>query len=159
MPSMKRRHSLTLIEVLVGFSLFAVLIMALMGTYVSMTHSKMRLKEARNSVRKITTLTYQMQKLLDHAKTIEIKPGAIFPELHLELENYRDPDPHFFGELTAKVSYQNNALLITLTSTSEKTKQRQIFLIEQLSQLSYSGLAYTSGKGSSRIRWSMITRR
>lgn len=144
-----RRFSVTLIECIVAFTLFALLASFLMGTLAYTSRAQVLFEKAEIAIEKEQVFFFHMQKNLDHMASKEtsmkfVQKDNSPPILEIELMPPLDIDPDFTGEVTMRLLLKDNCYLMQLCSKTNPTKIKEIVLYEPVHQVNYAFLYYTN---------------
>jgi hypothetical protein len=140
----KRRHSLSLLELVVGFTLFALLSSFLMIAFTTTSKSSILFQRVRKSIEAEEHLCFHMQKVLNLIKEGEDSMTLLSPSsLKIEMKGYLDESPYFMDEVSALFFLRGQKLMLQLTSKLDKSIKRELLLLDGILDLSYEFFYYS----------------
>ena len=129
----KKKHTLTLLEVVIALSLTAILLAVLMGSATRLFVFRHRLESAKQEIltkkviqERLTTLFASLENNRDISTGASIPKPTLYSEdgtkLSLQLDHLIDPEPAFSGKCSATIEVDNEKrLVLTLFGKEEKT--------------------------------------
>ncbi|MCF7851993.1 MAG: prepilin-type N-terminal cleavage/methylation domain-containing protein [Simkaniaceae bacterium] len=141
----KTKHSLTLIEVLVGFALFAVLMTALMMSFksISLNHAHIQSAGHHTAAKRhaFYTLSYFFDKIVDrNTSTLQIESTPFGPRLSFISGEHIDRDPLFYGERLIQLYRENRQLILAQSSLKNSNAVRKTILYDEIDHFDLSFL-------------------
>lgn len=134
-----KKHSFTLLEVLISLSLLSILLFALFSSYWQHLKTGQALSQAKERILARALVEAKLAPLLANALPPLYSgpsPEGDGPALFFSYENQIDPDPHFIGQV-ASILYVDSKGCLTLL-TSRKGHARQERLCEKMPPLTLS---------------------
>lgn len=152
-----RKKSLTMIEVLVSFTLFAILFSALMGSLYMMSFNHQELDQSDLRLAQIRNVQYTLSKYLrtlpsKESAHITLEPKDGQPLLSFISTLHTDRDADFFGSRRITLSKEGNALTFKEQSLTSPAKSRTTTLISEISSLDIQAALITEPKEIALIR-------
>ena len=141
---MKRsRFSLTLIELIISFTLFAILSSFLMLTFTRSAKAKILFKDASTALQKEEHLCFHIQKALDLIKEGDGSLSLIKEGLKIELEGYLDESPYFMDRVSALLFLKEEEIMLEISSKVDSSIKRTLALYNGASNIYWEFLYYT----------------
>lgn len=126
----KKRYSLTLLEVVIALSIMSILLFVLLRIYKSQALGQERLSHALNQVYQKHEMYAELERLFSHLvldeKTFytQEEKGLV---LHLEWDNGTQIDPKLAGIVEGKLSSKEGKLLLEIVKKDQKIHERTLF--------------------------------
>ncbi|MDN3504984.1 MAG: type II secretion system protein [Rhabdochlamydiaceae bacterium] len=151
-----KKRAITLIEVLVGFTLFTILIGSLMLSFSSMTMSNAKLsfeKEYESKLQFVSTnIGKHFDKLLDQKeKTFTLNLDQNVPKLSFISCGHIDRNPLFFNKRIITLTHQNNTFVLIEQSPKDKTQLRVTHLLSGVDSIGFTFVYLDSDPEKERI--------
>ncbi len=147
MPLRKKRHSLTLLEMMVAFFLVGILLSTLWGLYHNWLLTSQKNQKRQTQVHKILFLKERLDKIaLLTSSSQEEDQNFLFtplekaeglPTVCFSYENAPDPDPAFNGKVCSLL-YLNSIKQLCLATWAQENKPRIDFLFGPVDSFSLS---------------------
>lgn len=153
-----RRRSLTLLEVVIGFALTAILLSFLFSSFRHMAKLGAKVQKGREAVHSRSIVQLRLGQLFENLNADEKKssfytdkhPDSFSEALYFTFDNGIDRDPQFCGLIKAAL-YLNPKKELCLTLLSEK-KERKEVLFKRAGMLSFE--FFNSEKKEWQSSWS-----
>lgn len=147
---MGKKRSLTLLEVMIAFSLLSIVLFFVLSPFKELALLSGRMGTASTSVMKNHRIRGKLMRLFSQAEDeFSCENGTIQCKTSIGT----DPDPDFSSPVTIKLfKNKESQLVLTLTAPSTE-KSRQQVLADDVEQLEWTFYKLVDGKYISSNRW------
>ena len=147
---MRNKRSLTLLEVMIAFSLLSIILFFLLSPFKELAILSSRMGSASSHIMQTHRIRGKLMRLFS-----QIEDDFSFENEIVQCKTKigTDPDPDFSSSVKIKLYKNSNNELVLTTTATEAKKERQQILARDITKLTWTFYKLDKGKYTSSHTW------